>query len=231
MINSLKIQEKLYSFLKLFDKQILLNCFQNIKSGQSQKHGFDFENEIRTKVFNLNPQINDKNIHDIPAKDNKFNNNENISIKITQNLIEFGDILRFFDYDFNQQNTIIVGKYTQIGEIKKINEIIEIDYNQELHTYLFGTVTKEIIKNYIKMVKAIPKGKVKFKSYLNKKKEIMKDYSMNICINPKVDSQNQRRVQCSIKKIPDNFIITRSYDSVRGIKINTILQSGRRKFN
>jgi len=199
--------------------------------GQSQKHGFDFENEIRTKVFNLNEEINNLNIYDIPAKDNKFNNNENISIKITQNVIFCSDILRFYNYDFNQQNTIIVGKYTQIGEIKNINEIIEIDYNQELHTYLFGTITKEIIEKYIQMIKEIPNGKVTKDQrdyYLNLKKKLMKDYSMNICINPKVDSKNQRRVQCSIKKIPDNFIITRSYDSVRGIKINTILQSGRR---
>ena len=199
--------------------------------GQSQKHGFDFENEIRTKVFNLNEEINNLNIYDIPAKDNKFNNNENISIKITQNVIFCSDILRFYNYDFNQQNTIIVGKYTQIGEIKNINEIIEIDYNQELHTYLFGTITKEIIEKYIQMIKAIPNGKVTKDDrdyYINFKKKLMKDYSMNICINPKVDSRNQRRVQCSIKKIPDNFIITRSYDSVRGVKINTVLQSGRR---
>ena len=199
--------------------------------GQSQKHGFDFENEIRTKVFNLNEEINNLNIYDIPAKDNKFNNNENISIKITQNVIFCSDILRFYNYDFNQQNTIIVGKYTQIGDIKNINEIIEIDYNQELHTYLFGTITKEIIEKYIQMIKAIPNGKVTKDDrdyYINFKKKLMKDYSMNICINPKVDSRNQRRVQCSIKKIPDNCIITRSYDSVRGVKINTVLQSGRR---
>ena len=207
------------------------DLFSKLTIGQSQKHGFDFENEIRTKVFNLNEEINNLNIYDIPAKDNKFNNNENISIKITQNVIFCSDILRFYNYDFNQQNTIIVGKYTQIGEIKNINEIIEIDYNQELHTYLFGTITKEIIEKYIQMIKAIPNGKVTKDDrdyYINFKKKLMKDYSMNICINPKVDSRNQRRVQCSIKKIPDNFIITRSYDSVRGVKINTVLQSGRR---
>jgi hypothetical protein len=138
---------------------LLTDLFKkNVSIGQSQKHGFDFENEIRTKVFGLKPQANNTEIHDIPAKDNTFDNKENISIKLTGNSsVDCGDILRFFDYSFDEKNTIIVGKYKQIGNIKKIYEIIEIDYNQELHTYLFGNIPREIIKKYITMIKAIPK--------------------------------------------------------------------------
>ena len=114
------------------DKQ-LLAAFKKLSVGQSQKHGFDFENEIRTKVFDLKPETNNTDIHDIPHEQNKFDKNENISIKTTKNSkgVECGDILRFFDYDFNFKNTIIVGKWKQLNQYtKKI-------YETDLYVYKY----------------------------------------------------------------------------------------------
>lgn len=42
----------------------LLVAFKKLSVGQSQKHGFDFENEI--KVFELKPETNNTDIHNIP---------------------------------------------------------------------------------------------------------------------------------------------------------------------
>ena len=96
------VDDKILSFIKEF-KNLTINEIENDKSinnniildngtnnsneitpKQSQKHGFTIENEIRTKVFNLEKKSNDTNTHDIPKKLNKFNSNENISIKSTQ---------------------------------------------------------------------------------------------------------------------------------------------------
>jgi hypothetical protein len=39
---------------------------------QSQNHGFKFEGMVRENVFDLQPNSNDTNIHDIPCRENKF---------------------------------------------------------------------------------------------------------------------------------------------------------------
>lgn len=209
----------------------LLAAFKKLSVGQSQKHGFDFENEIRTKVFDLKPETNNTDIHDIPHTQNKFDKNENISIKVTKNpkSVECGDILRFFDYDFNFKNTIIVGKWKQLNQYtKKIYEIVEIDYNQKFHEFLFGGIPREELEEYIALIKAIPYGNVKDKSYIEKKKELQKKYNMQIIIHPKVDSKKQRRVQCSIPFVEE--FITYKGETLRGKSINTIINSGSRKF-
>ena len=90
---------------------------------QSQKHGFVIENEIRKKVFHLHPENNNTNIHDIPCTENKYNDNENISIKTTgSNTVCCGDILRFYNYDFNDTNTILVAVYKQEKDRKIITK-------------------------------------------------------------------------------------------------------------
>ena len=87
-----------------------------IQFSQSQSAGFKFENEVKEKVFGLNPETNNTDIHDIDHTRNIFDPNENISIKSTKsNTICCSDIMRFFSYDFEKKNTIIVIKYKQEG--------------------------------------------------------------------------------------------------------------------
>ena len=91
---------------------------------QSQKHGFTFENEIRTTIFGLSTEPNNTSIHDISYDTNTLNPIENISIKTTgSKTICCGDILRFYKYDFSKQNTIICIYYKQVGEYKQIQNI------------------------------------------------------------------------------------------------------------
>lgn len=207
---------------------------------QSQNHGFKYENEIREKVFDLPKQINDRNIHDIPKETNKYNNNENVSIKTTCSwTICCGDILRFFSYDFTHKNTLIVIKYEQTDTHKTISHIYEINYNKKCHELLFGNLSKEEIEKYVKGVKSIPtniKGKEakKIYNYLVEKKKLKKKYNNIIQINPKVDSK-QSRVQCSIPKFEKNlkeFIYEPECSTpniIRGKEILLSIESSRRK--
>ena len=113
--------------------------------------------KFEQKIFDLPTQGNDRNVHDIPKQKNKFNSNENISIKATGSLtIYCGDILRFFNYNFTEINTIIVVKYLQNDTQKVIKNIYEINYNEECHRVLFGNLTKKIIESYVNGVKSIP---------------------------------------------------------------------------
>ena len=206
--------------------------FSQLGIGQSQKHGFDFENQVKTKVFGLSSEINNTDKYDIPCEKNILDPNENISIKSSNHYgIDCGDILRFFSYDFTKKNTIIIIVYAQKYNTKVVKEILEINYNQELHDILFGTITEEILSDYIKTIKEIPSGKCIDKSYLSIKKNLQINHNMQISISPKVDSHNQRRVQCSIKSIDkySKFILRRG-NLLRGVLIEPIKSPMRRRY-
>jgi len=207
---------------------------------QSQSHGLFRDSEIRQKIFLLPPCINDSKKFDIPCSKNRFDNKENISIKTSgNNTINCGDILRFYSRDIEDNKiTIILVKYKQIDNRKQINEILEIDYSEELKHILFGSVTKDVLENYVQYVKKIPSRNVTNEmknSYKKLKKEIQQKHNMQINISPKVDSKNQRRVQCSIPNIDKllmkypKFLISKTCGSlIRGIAITPVIQSIKR---
>ena len=210
---------------------------------QSQKHGFTFENSTRETIFDLPVEKNNTDKHDIPKEKNKYNNNENCSIKTTgSKTICCSDILRFYNYNFSEQNTIIVIKYKQTQTEKIVENIYEIDYNRECHKLLFGNLPKEIIQKYVENVKSIPrhiKGDEakKIFNYLDEKKELKKKYTNIIQINPKVDS-SQSRVQCSIPNFEENLKKFIKYKStidkpnlLRGKQIINKIESNKRTRN
>jgi len=218
------------------------SIYNSINFTQSQSHGLFWDNEIREKVFGLPPCKNDTTKYDISCQDNKFNNLENISIKTSgNNNIDCGDILRFFNGDFKKKYTIILIKYLQIENKKCILEILEMDYNMELRNYLFGTITEEILKNYVSYIHSIPHGPVPQcikENYKNIKNELQKTHYMNINISPKVDSKSQRRVQCSITNVnklvqqfPNIIISYTKSNIIRGIEITGTINSEPRKRN
>ena len=207
------------------------------KYPQSQGHGFEWETEVRIKVFNLSASFNDTHIHDIPKNENALNKNENISIKCSgSNTIYCGDILRFYDYNFTDENTIICIRFQQTKTHKTINNICEINYNKKCHELLFGNLPRAELEKYVKGVKSIP-TKVKGSEaktlfpYLIEKKNLKNIYDFGIKINPKVDS-SQSRVQCSVSNFLDtlkDFITYRSTSEqpnlLRGKEIIASLKS------
>lgn len=211
------------------------------KLTQSQSFGFVVERECREKVFKIEGKDNDTSIHDIPKSRNKFNQNENVSIKTCKDkTIYCADVRRFYKYNFKETNTICVICYTQGKKYKRVKEIYEIDYNEKCHKMLFGDLPYEILQQYVRNVKKIPtkvKGEDanKIFNYLEEKKKLKQQYNFNIDINPKVDS-SQTRVQCSIpnfRVLLKDFITYKSASNkpnvIRGIEIAKRYKSLRRK--
>ena len=173
---------------------------------QSQSHGLFYDNEIRVKVFGLGQCVNDTKKYDIAAEENKFDPEENISIKTSSNNnIDCGDICRIFNGNFTKKYTIILIRYKQSSaDTKSIKEIIEIAYTPALRDHLFGSISLNSLEQYVDFIKAIPKGPVITdikKEYKLRKIALQKEHNMYINISPKVDSGSQRRVQCSIPKV------------------------------
>lgn len=219
------------------NKEIKVEAFT-----QSQSHGLYWDNEIRVKVFGLEQCINDTKKYDIDACENKFDPLENVSIKTSSNNnIDCGDILRFFNGDFTKKYTIILIRYTQKDNYKCVKEILEIAYTSVLRNYLFGTATQEVLQQYVDFIKAIPSGPVTEeikKEYKSRKCELQKECNMAINISPKVDSKSQRRVQCSIPKVDSlleqfpEIIISRSSEPlVRNVHISSEIMSAARVRN
>jgi hypothetical protein len=212
---------------------------------QSQKFGFDIEKQVKEKSFKIPFEGNDTNIHDIESKDNKFNNNENISIKTSKiDKIELGDIERVYKYNFEEINTILLILYTQKLFYKVITEIREYNYTKEMHNKIFGKCPLNTLNDYVNKVKELPKHKngkelkEDYFDYLEEKKKIQKKYDMELVINPKVDSKTQRRVQCTVKlKDIEEFLtlntkVSKDEDCiVRGEKITRSYNSPPRKRN
>jgi hypothetical protein len=213
------------------EKEIKVETFT-----QSQSHGLYWDNEIRVKVFGIDQCINDTKKYDIDACENKFDPLENISIKTSSNNnIDCSDILRFFNGDFSKKYTIILIRYTQKDNYKYVKEILELAYTSALRDHLFGTVTQEVLQQYVDLIKAIPNGPVAAeikKEYKLRKSELQKTYNMAINISPKVDSKSQRRVQCSIPKVdslleqfPEIIISRTSEPIVRNVPISAQILS------
>lgn len=188
-----------------------------------QQHGFLFENEVR-RVFGLSFERINTCKFDIPKSLNRLNPRENISVKVSgSGVLYCSDILRFFNMDFKDTNTIICGRYTQHNDYKKVHTVAEIYHTRALHDRLFGTCSWDELDDYAKYIKTVsPQDSPE---YLAKKNEIQNKHNMQLVINPKVDSKDQRRVQCSFP-----FKILRQEDmttttTIRGRDFQTVFWS------
>jgi hypothetical protein len=198
----------------------------------NQNHGFLWEDEIKAKVFQYTAPMGYTDTHDIPKEHNPFNPRENISIKVTgSSTVCMGDALRVFNYSSEDNHTGIILRYKQEADTKTLTSVYELDLDNR--PLLWGRVTHEDIKSLDTLVKSMPVGArdqaidkqiVQMKKALNAK-------SGAIGFNPKIDSKNQRRLQCSISgfaKIPGLVKISHADCMVRGILIAASVVSGRR---
>ena len=82
---------------------------------QSQAHGFQWENHIRQNCFNLSKENNNTDKHDIPCEKNKYDENENISIKnfTIQNGAYSGIFIENIE-DSNIENCIVKNNFSPL---------------------------------------------------------------------------------------------------------------------
>ena len=191
---------------------------------QVQRHGFEFENQIRTRVFGLSPHENDTNVHDIPSEESK--DGMNYSVKTTSsNSIGCGDIQRFIEHR-DDTVTMLGIKHIQEGDTKDPIRCFELPFTDEVKKRIYGTKINEVIpevNSFVTRISNLPRGRIPLEEKFwmgdnNEKDKIQKkirDGGGCLTINPKVDSKAQRRVQCSIK-IPDieSFIINSSVNTM-----------------
>ena len=131
----------------------------------------------------------------------------NYSVKVSKGgkSIGCGDILRFIRHCKNDEFTMVVGAWQQITPTtKRYDCIYEFNIRPKDYEKLWNGITEEIIQPFVDYVKSIGSGKAEQLAHQKLWKEcrqkIYDTYGRGLCaIDAKVDSKNQRRVQCSIK--------------------------------
>jgi len=200
---------------------------------ENQLHGFTWETEIKTTVFGLDAAAPYTAVHDIDRSQNRFDANENISIKTTgSSTVCMGDALRILDYEPGAMHTAIVVQYEQREDSKFVVCVYELDLGQR--ELLWGRVTREDVVELDALVRSMPHGQrvPGIDAAITAKKTELNARSGLLKFNPKIDSKTQRRLQCSIPKFAEAPTLVRTIardPMVRGIPITASLPSGRRQ--
>lgn len=209
-----------------------MTSYEQNKVTEVQAHGNVFEDIIIREFTGMSKNEYDK------LKPNGYTSSfdlvkgiitkSNYSIKTTGKMtVECADILKRMG---QKEYNLIVGCYNQKGGNKIFHTQYEFFITSDDTPKLWGNMTYEQIERFVNFVRAIPSGKEGQKNTL-KERNILKEQiqckNSLMKINPKVDSKNQRRVQCSFKL--DKMLLS----GITYIKkdINIIIQSKKRTFN
>ncbi len=212
---------------------------------ETQRHGFDWEIEIKRKVFGITEQQEaDFKLHytskwDIPKE--LHDGGGNISIKTSgSDTVCMGDAIRIFNQNPDETNTCIVVFYKQEGNEKVINRIVEWKLDKKL---LFEDVTLDELQELQQAIVNFPKhtrlcNDQEYKQKLTDMASALNAKSGALKFNRKIDSKTQRRLQCSISGF-DAFITKNShlvvYDTplpiLRDVRITERIVSSPRTFD
>lgn len=208
----------------------------------SQAHGFVWENAITRDVFALTEALPYTSVFDVDAAHNTLNPEENVSIKVAcSDKAECADACRIFSYGDAAVTMLHVQYRQRDTQTKELARVREFRLGgAEAHQALFRTVTKEEINGLVQMIRAIPAGTIPAatKAVIHAEKKRLNAKSGGIRFNPKMDSKNQRRLQCSIPNLsafltanPSLVMSDTTQPLVRGIPIPATVSSGRRQRN
>ncbi len=176
---------------------------------ENQAHGLVFEDQIIKARIGKSKQEYQAGLDnsytasmDIEAG---VDSDVNISVKVCSgDGIGCGDILRFMEHCRKNPFTMVVGVWEQISPtIKRYETIYEFDIRPEHYKLFWNNITEEVIQPFVDYVKSIPPGKQAQTAnqdlWKQKRQAIYDAYGQGLCtIATKIDSKNQRRVQCSI---------------------------------
>jgi hypothetical protein len=172
---------------------------------ESQAHGFIWEKSVLEGVygiFNTQQGGSYTRKHDVPANENMIDH-VNVSIKTAGGKsVDMGDARRVFDAAENEPITLLVLQYKQEGAEKVLKNVLEVDLTSSTEE-LFGEVTLAEISELHEYIRNIPPGtaSLRIREEYKERARKLNLKSGALQFRPKVDSKNQRRLQCSFPDI------------------------------
>lgn len=203
---------------------------------KNQLHGKKYENCIK-QVFpgSLDVAIDATSVWDIPAE---FDIDHSLptSIKTSRSkIISLADARRFASIDTTFR--LIYSQYVQQGDSKIFKIIYEYIMTLEMHKQIMGEYNLENISLFHNELKTFSSGYEQSILARKRAREIKKAYSLKyksiLKLNPKIDSKDQRRLQCSISKDDLDLICVPTVytEYYKGIPTNIIIESSPREFS
>jgi hypothetical protein len=214
------------------------------QSVPTQGHGFSIEKDIMRTIYHMTEEeiksIPYTSKVDIPANLNRLDHCD-VSIKASCNphMVCMADGLRFYDSvcSGNPIHMIVV-HYCQMGDIKKIVTITEVDLTDSCEA-LFGSLTRADIETLDRAVKAIPQKKKPTEEERKTMYDIrdsLQKQSGAIHLDIKCNS-TQSRLQCSFNRFqqfleshPTRIVAKSNTHEFRGGALSPEIVSSRRVF-
>lgn len=184
----------------------------------NQNHGKEFENYIKLAFKNsINHNGSYLNLWDIESKYDY--DKLPTSIKSTgSNIIYLSDARRF--WLIKEPYRLLVGQYNQTLDMKIFHTLYEFLISPEEHLKILGEISYKEIEDFHNKLISYKEGFHKEARIFakNNKKNLINNSIIKL--NPKIDSKNQRRLQCSVDiknlllNIKNSFIYKTNYRNI-----------------
>ncbi len=178
---------------------LLATALAAASAQEVQQHGLVFEKWVRDTFFDGYKPASYTQRWDIPATENKSHGGMPVNPKAVKygTALDLGDALR--QYEIDEPFLLVVGFWQQDGDQKRIVNIAAPVIRPELWRKLWGPVTyadllrlDALIKDQGLPVEEIRRRALKMKNAPPFSKAVLQ-------VNPKIDTQGQRRLQCSLR--------------------------------
>jgi hypothetical protein len=156
---------------------------------ERQAHGFRFEQKIKDIL----------DVNEVKSYTSKWDIGDSISIKFisSRGTIDMGSVVRIFEALERGNWTMILGRHTD----KVCDAVYELFFTEEICKKLMGDLTLQDVVEFDNAIKSFGPGKHnEARAYAKAWKEENKHKMGMLTIQPKIDSKNQRRVQCGINR-------------------------------
>ena len=183
--------------LFLLSLTVMFGVCKAAPAREVQNHGVVFERWIRDTFFDGYTHDSYTQKWDIPASANKRQGGIAVNPKATKykGAVDMGDALRQFDID--EPFWLIIGYWQQNGETKRFVNVVARRVEPQQWHKLWGDLERADLERLDKIIKHTPDYREARRLAQQIKRE-PKFRSSLITLNPKIDSQSQRRLQCSL---------------------------------
>lgn len=191
------------------------------RAQEVQQHGLVFEAWIRDTFFDGYRPPGYTQKWDIPAAINRDHGGVPVNPKAAKyrTPVDLGDALR--QYDIAEPFILVVGYWVQEGERKRFVNIVAPRIEPEAWRRLWGPVTRADLERLDALIKDRSLDYREARKRAHAVKNAPPFTEAVIAVNPKIDSQGQRRLQCSLRS--DDLFKHLAPEAPAGVQKNPVL--------
>lgn len=170
-----------------------------LPAAEVQQHGLVFEEWVRTTFFENCPAGSYTQKWDIPAAANRTHGGIPVNPKAAKYgaPVDLGDALRQFD--IAEPFILVIGYWRQDGDTKRFVKIVAARIEPDQWRQLWGPVTRHDLERLAAVIKDRTLTPAGARAAARQIKRAPPFTAATILVNPKIDSKNQRRLQCSLR--------------------------------